>query len=334
MAGYTVVDTHLHFLPPKCVQFARKSAEADYVFGLKRFSIAYDWMQDVERTLKYMEESGIEMALFTGASSTNGLEWCQAMNDGYAKIQREYPGRFITCAAIPITEGPAAMDELKRAIEVLGLDGVVLLSSYAQISIDAEAMNPYYEKIAEYDVPIVIHPSVRRPMWGGAKYDLSTTVSREYDVAKCVVEVLYGVLPKYPDLKFLMPHFGGGMPSLKWRMLSWHQPDNWDLPEELRGHALGRRELKERGLWQDFHRQFDKLYFDSAGFGGAVEMMRTMVDGIRRDRITFGTDYPLEYRDPRDVREFIANITSLAISEEDKKNILGQNVLSLFKIQK
>ena len=334
MADYIVIDTHHHFLPSEAVKHAKKTDEIDYLFGLKRFSIAYNWMQDVERTLTYMEKCGIHMALLNQCTwSPNGLETCQAINNGYAKIQKENPGKFITCAHLPVHEGSAAMDELKRSIEVLGLHGVALLSSYAQITIDSEMMMPFYEKIAEYHVPIVIHPTLRRPLWGGMKYDLSTTVSREYDVAKCVVEVLYGVLNRYPDLKFLMPHFGGGMQGLKWRILSWHQPEAWDLPEGIRGHALPIRELKERGLWDDFHRQFDKLYFDSAGFGGSMVMMRSAVDGMRRDRITFGTDYPFEFRDPVDVRQYIAEIKSLDISEEDKKNILGQNVLDLFKIR-
>jgi predicted TIM-barrel fold metal-dependent hydrolase len=334
MTDAMVVDTHHHFLPPEAAKCAKKTEEIDYIFGLKRFSIPYGWMQEVERTLTYMDECGIHMALLNQCTwSPNGLETCQAINNGYAKIQRENPGKFITCAHLPIHEGSSAMDELKRSIDVLGLNGVALLSSYAHIAIDSEVMMPFYEKIAAYGVPIVVHPTLRRPLWGGLKYDLSTTVSREYDVAKSTVEILYGVLNRYPDLKFLMPHFGGAIQNLKWRILSWHQPKEWDIPEDLRGNALTPRELKERGLWDDFHRQFDKLYFDSAGFGGSMVTMRSAVDGIRRDRITFGTDYPFEFRDPRDVRQYIAEIKSLDISEEDKKNILGRNVLTLFKIR-
>lgn len=334
MADYIVVDTHHHFLPSEAVKYARKTDEVDYLFGLKRFSIAYGWMQDVERTLKYMEDCGIDKVLINQCSwSPNGLETCKIINDGYAKIDREYPGKFITCAHVPVHEGPSAMDELKRSMEVLGLKGVSFLSSYAQINLDSDLMMGFFKRVAEYDVPIVIHPTLRRPLWGGAKYDLSTTVSREYDTAKCVVEVMYGILPEYPHLKFLMPHFGGGMQSLKWRMVISHQPENWDLPEELRGHALMRKELIERGLWDDFHSRFDKLYFDSSGYGGAPEMMRAAVDSIRRDRLTFGTDYPYEFRDPGDTREFIVSIKSLNISEEDKRNILGENVLRLFKMK-
>jgi aminocarboxymuconate-semialdehyde decarboxylase len=334
MAQDVVVDTHHHFLPPEAVKFAKKTDEIDYLFGLKRFSIAYAWMQDVQRTLRYMQDCGIHVVLLNQCSwSPNGLDTCKAINNGYAKIQREYPGKFITCAHVPVHEGPSVLDELKRSVEDLGLNGVAFLSSYAHITIDSDGMMPFYEKIAQYNVPIVIHPTLRRPLWGGVKHDLSTTVSREYDMAKCVVEILYGVLPRFPDLKFLISHFGGGMQSLKWRIMISHQPEAWDLPQELRGHALMRRELKERGLWDDFHRLFDKLHFDTAGYGGAPEMMRAAVDSIRRDRITFGTDYPFEYRDPEETREYIASIRSLGISDEDKGNILGRNVLNLFKIQ-
>ncbi len=334
MADYVVVDTHNHFLPQEAARYAKKTEEIDYLFGLKRFSLGYRLMQDIEKTLAHMEESGIHMAVLSEAAwSLNGLEACKAMNDGYAKVQRQYPGKFIACAHVPIHEGLPAIDELKRSIEVLGLRGITIITSYAHLTIDSETMMPFYEKISEYDIPIVLHPTVRRPLWGGEKYDLSTTLSREYDVAKSVVEIIYGVLKRYPDLKFLVSHFGGGMPILKWRLVSSHQPDGWELPEGVRGHALTPRELKERGLWQDFHRQFDKIYFDSAGFGGSMVAMRAATDAIRRDRITFGTDYPLEFRDSNDMRNYIAEIRSLDISEEDKRNILGENVLKLFKIE-
>ena len=107
MTQDVVVDTHHHFLPSEAVKFARKTEEIDYLFGLKRFSIAYAWMQDVERTLRYMEDCGIHRILVNQCSwSPNGLETCKAINNGYAKIQREYPGKFITCAHVPIHEGP------------------------------------------------------------------------------------------------------------------------------------------------------------------------------------------------------------------------------------
>ena len=334
MPGYVVVDTHHHFLPPEAVQYAKKTPDADYTFVLKRFHEASRLLQDSEKTLAYMDSCGIDMVILSqGAWIPNGMETCRAINDGYGRLQKAYPGRFITCAHLPVHEGAPAVDELKRSVEVLGLQGVALVSSYSHMSIDSEEMMPFYEVIGTYDIPIVIHPTLRRPLWGGVKYDMSTTVSREYDIANCAVEVLYGVLRRYPDLKFLFSHFGGGMPFLKWRLLSSHQPEGWDLPDGVKGHGLTPRQLKEIGLWEDFHLYFDKIYYDSAGFGGSMVTMRTAVEGVRRDRITFGTDYPYEFRDPGDTREYIAGIKSLGIPESDKIGILGRNVLDLFKIR-
>jgi len=335
MTDDTVVDTHHHFLPSEAVKYAKKTPDGDYTFILGRFSAASRLMQDVEKTLAYMEACGIHRVLLSmGAWIPNGLETCRAINDGYAKIQREYPGKFIACAHVPVHQGSEAMDELKRSMEVLGLQGIALITSYAHMTIDSDEMMPFYERISAYQVPLVVHPTLRRPLWGGVKYDLSTTLSREYDIAKCVVEILYGVIPRYPDLKFLVSHFGGGMPFLKWRLLSSHQPEGWNLPGGVKGHGLTPRELKQWGLWDDFHNRFDKIYFDSAGFGGSMVAMRASVDGIRRDRLTFGTDYPYEFRDPGDAREYIANMKSLDIPEEEKKNILGENVLKLFKVKR
>jgi aminocarboxymuconate-semialdehyde decarboxylase len=334
MADYMVVDTHHHFLPTEALQYAKKTADGDYRFILTRFSSASKLLQDGEKTVAYMEACGIHMALLSmGAWIPNGLETCRAINDGYAKLQKKYPGKFITTAHVPVHEGAAGMDELKRSMEVLGLQGISLISSYSDMTIDSDGMMPFYERMGVYQVPIVVHPTLRRPLWGGVKYDMSTTISREYDIAKCVVEISYGVLRRYPDLKFLVSHFGGGMPFLKWRLLSSHQPEEWKLPEGIKGHGLTPRELKELGLWDDFHRYFDKIYYDSAGFGGSMVTMQAALEAARSDRITFGTDYPYEFRDPGDAREYIANIKSLKIPEDDKKKILGRNVLDLFRIQ-
>ena len=62
-------------------------------------------------------------------------------------------------------------------------------------------------------------------------------------------------------------------------------------------------------------------------------VMRAGIEGIRPDRITFGTDYPYEFRNPEDAKGYIKEIKSLKVPKEVKQQILGQNVLNLFKIR-
>jgi len=75
MTDYRVVDTHHHFLPSEAVKYAKKTEDGDYTFILGRFSTASRLMQDVEKTLAYMEACGIHRVLLSmGAWIPNGLE--------------------------------------------------------------------------------------------------------------------------------------------------------------------------------------------------------------------------------------------------------------------
>ena len=52
---------------------------------------------------------------------------------------------------------------------------------------------------------------------------------------------------------------------------------------------------------------------------------------LKPERICFGSDYPWEMARPSDLKAYINGIKRLDIPERDKVNILGGNVLRLFK---
>ncbi len=191
-----------------------------------------------------------------------------------------------------------------------------------------------YEKIEQLGVPIVVHPTVRSPLWGGGKkYGLDGTVSREYDIAKAVAEIIYSVLKDFPDLKILMPHYGGGMPGLKARFRARFEPEGWDIPHEIKGCSKTPKELHELGLSKAFDDLFDKLYFDMAGSGaGWIPMIEAALLTLRTDRMCFGTDYPHDVHNAEDIRSFIDNVKQLDIPEADIRLMLGENIKRLFML--
>ncbi len=331
---WLVIDSHHHFLPEEA---ARKSGVADgtdyaaYMVG--RYARAFQWLRQIERNVRIMDEAGVDMAVINqSGSSPQGLEMCQTINDGYAKVVSEYPGRFIACAHVPLEGGPEVLNELDRAVNGLGFRGVSLVSSTSKVTLDSSELFPLYEKISQLDIPVVIHPTLRIPLWGGVKYLMSSHVSREYDIAKATVEVMYSVLKDFPDLKFIMPHHGGGIPSLKGRIEARFEPEGWEVPEEIKGLSKTPGELQQLGLDKAFEELFGKLYFDTAGFGGWMPITEAATKVIRTDRLCFGTDYPYEIHEAEDIKAFIDNIKRLDISETEKRNILGENVKALFKL--
>jgi predicted TIM-barrel fold metal-dependent hydrolase len=333
MDKWLVIDTHNHHMPRQAASLAKAADGMDYAASLKRLPTGYDRVMDLEHRIQVMEGAGVNMVVLEQSSwSPQGLEMCRTMNDGQREAMKRFPGRFICCAHAPLDASPAILAELDRAINEIGCQGVSLVTSMAGRTLDSEELLPLYEKIAQLDVPIAVHPSIKRGVWGGQKYGLSDHVSREYDIAKATVEVLYGVLSRFPDLKFLMPHHGGGIPNQKGRIMAWHEPVGWAVPEELKGMPKTPRELKELNLDKDFENVFGKLYFDTAGFGGWMPITESAAKVIRTDRLCFGTDYPFEIHEAQDVKIFIDSIKALDLSDQEKRNILGENAKRLFKI--
>src|ERR1035437_6232621 len=192
--GNFVVDMQHHFIPAESLKFVGKTSEYDYATTLKRYPGAYGIITNIDANLAYMEAAGIDVAILsTAAFVPNGFDFCHACNNGYANVVRRYPGKFKGMIHIyPQDDAQRNRDEIKRGVEELGLFGIALVSSYGTTTLDSALMDSIYESAIRYDMPIFVHPTIRTSLWGGDRYDMYTTVSREYDVVKSFVEILYG----------------------------------------------------------------------------------------------------------------------------------------------
>jgi len=77
-----------------------------------------------------------------------------------------------------------------------------------------------------------------------------------------------------------------------------------------------------------------------AGFEGSPIALRCALEGIRPERMVFGTDYPQNFNssDPKQgksidgVSNYIDELRKLALDEKIKENMLGGNAAKLLKI--
>ncbi len=329
---YQVVDVHHHYMPEAVTKIMSQSNKGYSQGQISKQVSGLQKVKDIESRLRFMDEAGIDIAVLEQSPSAQGIDMCREMNNGYAKIIRDFPGRFIACTHVPLEGNTETLNELERAANELGFKCISLVTSTDKIVIDSPELFTLWQKISRLDIPIFMHPTVRSPLWGGEKYGMSTHISREYEIIKATIEVMYGVLPRFPDLKFVMPHFGGGMPSIKGRIMAWFEPEGFNIPKELSGLPKTPRELKQTGLEEAFEEKFGKLYFDTAGFGGWRPITEAATKVIRSDRICFGTDFPFEIHEAQDIKSFINDIKQLNISEKAKQDILGGNVRRLLKL--
>jgi predicted TIM-barrel fold metal-dependent hydrolase len=331
--GYFVVDMQHHYIPPAALALAGRTSEYDFATSLTRFKKAYNVMTDIEADVAFMDIAGIDTAILsTGSFTPNGYQFCRELNTGYAKVVRRYPERFRGLIHVyPLEDEARNRDEIKRGVEELGLFGLALVSSYGETTADSPLMDHMYESAVAYDMPVYIHPTIRTNLWGGGRYDMYTTVSREYDIIKAYTEILFGVVPRFPGLKVIVAHFGGGLPTIKGRLLAWHQPEYLPIPPESRRQGLSIEEAKEFGVYDDFESRGKNFLFDSAGFGGWLPVVKSAFETLGPDHICFGSDYPYELNKPAYTKRAIEQMTGIDAPHEDKKKFFGANLRKIFR---
>jgi predicted TIM-barrel fold metal-dependent hydrolase len=233
----------------------------------------------------------------------------------------------------PFAEKQKNRDEIRRGVEELGLWGIAAVTSFQNLTIDSPLMDSIYELATQYDMPVFVHPTIRMKLWGGERYDLFMTLAREYEIVKSFVEIVYGVLPRFPELKIIISHMGGGLPFLKGRLLAWHRPEGFPLPDDVpkRG-GLAINQAKEVGLVKDFDSRIRNVYFNAAGYGGWMPAIRSALEILGSDRVCFGTDFPYELNESKYVKQCIQEIEALEIQRDDKDRFFGENLKELFRI--
>ena len=327
-----IVDVHHHYMP--AVLFDRLAAQA----GGRRIVTneisltLHPSRKDLEAHIKTMDEAGVTVSILTDQVQVMGAEVARLLNDGIAEVERRHPTRFRGCIHLPIHEPEAAKRELERGINELGLKAVALLACHLDVQLDNPVMNPLFEIIQRYSLPIVIHPQ-SKPTGSDTLYNLDRCVFRPLETTQAIVRVMNSVLPRFPGLRFVMPHLGGATSSLKGRMMAFFETEDADIPADMKGYLKTQSEQKRFGLAERFEKLFQSLYFDTAGTGAWHLALAAAFNVATADRIMFGTDYPLECKTAANIVESLAMIREAPCSPEDKTAILGKTAAALFKLQ-
>ena len=85
--------------------------------------------------------------------------WRASPTTRLAELVAKHPDRFIAAAAcLPMNDVDAALREADRAIRDLGFCGVEIFTDINGKPVDAPEFFPLYEKMQDYDLPILLHP--------------------------------------------------------------------------------------------------------------------------------------------------------------------------------
>ena len=281
---------------------------------------------DAEPHLQFMDEAGIDMAVLT-TNPISSLEQCRRWNDFCAGIVRDHPKRFLGFATIPPLGGKPAFKELERAIGELGLKGVHIWTWTDGHPLDSRDLWPFYIKVSELGMPIDVHVTLEPPGLDAvhAPYALYYVMARELDICVATLRIcLGGVLEDFPDLVFIINHFGGGVSAVLERLDAYMSYVGPGCPSLYQGKPLISRPWKE---------YFSKLYFNMAGREVGMAAVKCALTNISPKKLMFGTDWPFNYdRNPLGARQYVEEIRKLDLPNEDIDAMLGGNAARLLGI--
>ncbi len=327
-----LIDCHAHCLPKTIMDVLREWAAGTY---LGRSLYADEGFNSLERHLVLMDKFGVEKEvinygnLLVPAAKTGKLpmeEVVKTVNDYIAEACRVAPTRFVPAAAVDPFGGEAALRELDRAVEKLGLFGISLSTNVDGRALDDPVYEPIFERAKRWDMPLWVHPGQVPQAWQQAlglnnRY-LNSGVGFLLDDMLCVVKMITaGVFDRWWGVKFVLCQLGGFLPFTMGRFDQQYfferracEQQNKPLPEYLQ------RRVAEycQAFYVDTHT-------------ADASAIRCALDCMTADRIVLGGDYPIS---PPEVGlgYTIPQLDKVGLSAGDRAKIERENAKRLLNL--
>ena len=322
-------------------------------------------LYDVEERLKDMDRDKIQtqvlsvppaMWRYDLEEEDLALRWCTAVNRYLADVAAANPESFVALGIVPL-QYPELAARVAVEAQEMGLVGVQVgthvppSKNNPRWDLGEVALAPFFQACESYDVPVMVHPwymcyfqqeDRMTPLANGTSiggkgaYWSPWLVGMGAEEANCILSLTAsGLLHRFPTLKILMTHGGGGFPALKGRIEQGIRcRRQWVWPV-LGNHyeALG---LTERNDTLDTY--MDRIWVDSITHDPTILDLLVSIHG--KDRVAFGSDYPFPLGD---VTGFLGEGTETNVDEisgkvvegsKHKEQIFVQNPINFFNLGK
>jgi aminocarboxymuconate-semialdehyde decarboxylase len=325
------IDIHNHFYPINFLnQLEKEGGELGLSFetdvwdrkvmlhhGARILTIT-EPMYTVEKRLEDMDAAGIDVQILTlSAPSVDpfpieaAARLSRSVNEEIARICQNYPKRFMALATLPYLNPDLTVKELEYCVDELGYKGACIGSNINGIRLDDPILQPFYERMNEYGLPIHIHPRGPVEAQTFKDYRMGPMLGFEVDLCVAVARLLFGgILEKYRNLRFVVSHLGGGIPFLATRINDCYK----HYPE------------CQVNVTVEPEEQLRHIYYDTVSFSESSLMCVYNFAGPAQ--MVLGSDYPHVIGD---INRAVTSIESLSIAEAEKEMIFSGNLLALME---
>lgn len=271
-----LIDLHHHVVPPALAETLAGLVGAGGTSGLHLPA----WSR--EGMVSFMDDNDVAVAVAsTGfgvhfGDDQRAADLARRCNDFIAELVRERPDRFGGFGVLPLPSVDAALAEIDRIHDDLGLDGVMLSTNYAGVYLGDPALDRVFEALQARGTTVFVHPTASPDAAARTLGVPDFLIDYVADTTRAVTRLHYSnTFVRTPDVKYVLSHAGGTIPYIVQR---------FDLLDSL--HAVPGAD--ERGTARE---QFRRLYWDTAiAFQQPVLDLARDVIGL--DHVVFGSDTP------------------------------------------
>ena len=323
-----IIDAHTHMLHR---DYFDKLAEKGGKWGEKTVASALAQitktpaLTDIPTRIAMLDRNGIARQVVTPRRTFDSnllpgdiaaqLAYARVLNDSMAQLTEDSKGRLVATGNVPLADFERyGRQEMERAVKVLGLKALVVSSNIAGKPIDLPEHEAFWAYAAETGVPVYIHPDNAISTEGRcyeADYDLMHCFGWPFETELALSRLVFsGIMERYPTLKVVSHHLGGGIPFFWGRIqetyTNFNQKFGTELPKPLFDY-------------------FSRFYYDTA-IGGNPHAVRCTYELFGVDQLLFATDAPFG---PKAGEERLATyprmIESMGLSNEENRKIFETN---------
>ncbi|MDB5555219.1 MAG: TIM-barrel fold metal-dependent hydrolase [Rhizobium sp.] len=297
---------------------SEETGDGKTLYRHRGFTVAWvrDDMFDLSERVRQMDAKGIDIRVLS-LSTPNVYVWpleqqvavTRKINDAMARICKQFPDRFFGLASLPMRNVEASLEELDRAVNELGMKGVVIGSNIDGLQLDDPLFEKIWARIDALRLPVFEHPMFPKQDAGLEGFELPLRLGFVFDTTLSATRMIYsGVFERFPNFPYIMSHTGGALPMVLERLDNGYRlfPDCRKYISKLPSEYA------------------KKLYYDTTSF--AANGLRFAMDIVGSDHLLFGTDDPFIGADTTHVERMGLNATDQAL-------VLGGNAKRLLGLK-
>jgi 6-methylsalicylate decarboxylase len=304
-----LIDVHAH-------QFPDRYAEQMERHGRPLLGVLAG--PSLEQRLEQMNQAHVAIQVLSPSNlvpyfdnESHADKAARILNDSYAELVHRLSDRFKAYVSLPLPHIDASLREMERGLDELGMAGVTFGCSILNRPVTDKQFEPLYQEMNRRRAVLFFHPVVNgicAPLI--TDFGLEGAAGTTIEDTLVVLQMIVRQIPyRYPDIRMIVPHFGGLIPMLLARMDNQIAAMHPELPEKPSITAR-------------------RFYYDTVGHGSHAAL-RCACEAFGPGHLVTGSDYPVLLAFEKYGRTF-EYIREAGLDQATTEQILNRSAHTLF----